>query len=512
MKTYPNLQIALAVAAVVAFTIAGYCAPTGAPGTTLRTFDYDITVPLFYNGRNIGSTVIPKGNQVEVTAETAATITIRHMGNTLTLNKPGATPVQAAAAAAAAATAPKVTAQPAKSVMADAEKSEYARMARIPKRILPYPVMRVEIEADGSYTLCGQTCSSIGPSGIGLGRYSYEKVGTKLRLFSNEGYAHIWEAEEADTLENKVKTDPRLVDAIKADIAAGRNAGCYTYDSYLEQFATKEHNRVSFGLNKFAISKHTPLKDVMGLIAKRDPRMQSLINAADAAEHSGGRAPANCEYVGMTTIAKEILDDEKSITPAAVSLRDEVEKLGVKHRRQPGNECTVYSAYHLLDFHMRKGDIRPFTLEQFKAMVPGLKDHIFNNELLEILAQTQPGLNIRVRKMERFGFNQTSFFTTGCDGIYRAFLQHELAAGRPVWLGVGGHKVMLVGYDPDAKAAYNRMDGIKFHRGPRLTALDSTGYGDDDHNYSVWDIRDASTAISLEFIKPAEAAVGSTRN
>lgn len=43
-----------------AFPIASYCAtPAAVPAS--RTFGYDITVPLFYNGQNVGSTVIPKG-------------------------------------------------------------------------------------------------------------------------------------------------------------------------------------------------------------------------------------------------------------------------------------------------------------------------------------------------------------------------------------------------------------------------------------------------------------------
>ena len=42
-----------------AFTIASYCATPAAPAS--RTFGYDITVPLIYNGQNVGSTVIPKG-------------------------------------------------------------------------------------------------------------------------------------------------------------------------------------------------------------------------------------------------------------------------------------------------------------------------------------------------------------------------------------------------------------------------------------------------------------------
>lgn len=494
MRTYHSLRIA--ASAITASTIASYCCATPTSAPTPRTFDYDITVPLFYNGQNVGSTVIPKGNSVEVISETETTITIRHMGNVLTITKPGKTPV---------ATAPNVTAKPVvpEGTRDTSQDAEFARMSKIKPRVLPYPIMRVEIETDGSYTAVGFTTSNT---------HSYEKIGTKLRIYSTVGGAHIWEADEADTLETKVKTDPKLVEAIKTHCVS-RGPGYYTYESYLEKWATKEKARVSLAPNPFAISQHTPLKEVLGLIGKRDPRMQSMVAAADKSPGliTWSDAPTNCEHIGMEAIAKELAADEKTPNRTAVSIRDQVEKLGVKHRRQIGDTCTLYSAYHLLDFHMKKGDIRPFTFEEFKAMVPVWADgnrRISHNQLLQILAKTQPGLKIRVREMPRVGSIQTSYYNRGCDEIYRAFIQHELAAGRPLWLDVSGHKVMLVGYNPDAKA-HTRVDGEKLSWGQQFTALDSTGFGDDDQGYSRWDPRNASFAVSFEFIKPAtDAAQG----
>jgi len=62
---------------------------------------------------------------------------------------------------------------------------------------------------------------------------------------------------------------------------------------------------------------------------------------------------------------------------------------------------------------------------------------------------------------------------------------------------------MMVGYEPAGKA-YKRLDGYVICNGsPRLTALDSTGFGDKDHNYSLWSIDDTGTAMTLEFIKPS---------
>ena len=489
-------MVSLALVAITAVTVASYCAPappappapTGTSGS--RTFNYDITVPLFYNGQNVGSTVIPKGSPVEVISETETTITIRHTDKVLTINKPGKAPVAPVTAVASTPTAPQVSATPRRPERTrdTSQDAERLRISRIKPRALPFPIKRIEIEADGSYTLTDSTCDS---------PYAYEKVGTKIRMYTAIGGPQIWEADEADTLESKVKTDPKLVDAIKA--CCGPMGNGYTYEEYITAFATK---RISFAPNPFAISKKTPIKEALEIIVKKDPRMQSFTDAADEKGNivwSG--IPQNIKNVAMETIASEMLDDPKSLTRAAVSIRDQVEKLGVKHRRQIGNTCTVYSAYHLLEFHMKKGDIKPFTFEQFKAnQIRANKSDtgISLLQLLMMITKLQPDLKIRVRQAPRVENIQTSYYGNGCNEIYRAFIQHELSMGRPLWAGVGGHQIMMVGYNPDTKR-FTRVDGWKL-KGQCVTGLDSTGFGDDDHNYSVWDIR-GTNCVSLEFIK-----------
>ena len=529
----------LAMIGIVDFPIASYCAtPTAAPtspaGTASKTFAYDITVPLVYNGQNVGSTVIPKGDPVEVISETATTLTIRHMGNTLTINKPGKAPVTPVAstpttpkvtarpvnppsitrdtinkpsttptppAAKATATKPKFVAQPVKSVADTAANIEIARMREITKRKMPYPVMAFTVESDGSYdcNFCTHDTER------------FERIGTKLRVLATGTISsaphRIWELDDSDTIEAKMAADPKFAGGIKAYhkmLIATRGFGENWIDVIIAQ-----KTRVAVGPSIYTVPGGTPIKEALALIANRDPRMQTLVNAADNSPGltSWKDAPANCEHVGIETIAKELLADPKSLTPTAVSLRDEVEKLGVKHLRQPDNRsCTVYSAYHLLSFYMKKGIIRPLTLEEFKAMNPSwIRTHtISNNELLQIVAKMEPGLKVRVREMPKFGSGQTSYHNAACNRIYQAFLQHELAAGRPAWIGVTNHQVLLVEYNPNGDA-YKRLDGYGLYKGSqRLTALDSTGFGDKDHNYSPWLIEDASTAMTLEF-KPAAA-------
>jgi hypothetical protein len=66
---------------------------------------------------------------------------------------------------------------------------------------------------------------------------------------------------------------------------------------------------------------------------------------------------------------------------------------------------------------------------------------------------------------------------------------------------------MFVGYDPFATKTKTRVDGWRLYGGPRYAALDSTGYGDDDHNYSVWPTDASGDVISFEFIKPTAVTV-----
>ena len=496
-----------------AFTIPTYgatttAAPTSPTGTASKSFAYDITVPLVYNGQNVGSTVIPKGNPVEVIAETATTITIRHMGNTLTITKPGKTQATSASAGAPINNTPKVTAQlvnpvgsgklnPTRDKSHDAENE---RVSRIPERKLPYPVRRLVIEADGSYSLGEQTCDST---------YSYERVGAKLRLLNTTGGVHrIWEVADADTFESIFKTDPKLQELVAKQAP------------HIAKWLISDHiskkTRILLAPNEFAIPNDTPIKDVLTLIAKRDPRMQSYLDIANTQKGTGlidwSCAPNTIEHVGIETIAKEMLDDTKGLVPAVVSLRDEVEQLGVKHRRQIGGTCTVYSAYHLLDFYMKKGVIRPISFQDFYNKVVAIskgeghtgEPALTPNNMLKLIRSIEPDIKIRVRQMGAYGYYQKSFYKSGCEKIHQAFIQHELQMGRPLWAGVEAHQVMFVGYNPDAKTI-TRVDGWKLHGGPRFTALDSTGYGDNDHNYSVWPTDVAGDVISFEFIKPTAA-------
>jgi len=492
----PALKTTIAAAvAMTILTIASYCAtpnaaPTAAP--TSRTFAYDITVPLVYNGQNVGSTVIPKGNPVEVISETATTITIRHMGNTLTITKPGATPAPAVTTPAT----PKVTAQPTvpskggySEIKSFSTDPEVISMAAIPQKVLPYPVMRIDIESDGSYTFADATITA---------KYSYKRVGTKLRILKGNQFTNwIWEVNDADTLESKVKTDPKLEEVIRKNaIECG-----YTYESFLARFATEEHNRVTIAPSPYTIPQNTPINKVLELIAARDPQTQSLVDAATknspySIHWDAKNIPANIERVGMDTIAKEMLTT-KLAPEEEISLRAEVEKVGVKHRRQIGDTCEIYSAYHLLDYYMKKGVIRPIGLEQLQAMaasIQGASTRLSPTTLLMVLGQTQPDLKIRVREVSGFGEGQTSYHEAGSRKIYQRFVQHELECGRPVWVGVGGHQVMMVGIKPIRA----RQSDI-IHR--ELTALDSTGYGDKDHGYSTWSAMEMHRAISFEFVK-----------
>ncbi|MEN9975722.1 MAG: hypothetical protein RLZZ282_1728, partial [Verrucomicrobiota bacterium] len=266
-------MLSLAMVGLGAFTISSYCAtpapaPVGAPknlAPVSRTFDFDITVPLFYNGQNIGSTVIPKGNSVDVLGETATSITIRHMEVTLTITKPGKAPVTPMTSTVA----PKMTAQPVKPAGTSnnpaptrdtSHDAEHARMSKIPERKLPYPIQEIVIEADGTYTV-GQYTHNF--------TYSYERIGTKLRLLNTTGSWNIWEVEEANTFESIFKTDPKLQEAIVRE--APNHGPNWTEEIIAEE--TSKKTRILMVPNKMAIPANTPIKDVLTLIAKRDPRM-----------------------------------------------------------------------------------------------------------------------------------------------------------------------------------------------------------------------------------------------
>ena len=468
-------MVSLALVAITAVTVASYCAPappappapTGTSGS--RTFNYDITVPLFYNGQNVGSTVIPKGSPVEVISETETTITIRHTDKVLTINKPGKNPV-------ATVTAKPVIPKGTRDTSQDAER---IRIGSIKPRALPFPIMRVEIEADGSYTYASGTCDS---------PYPYERVGTKIRVYIDYE-DNIWEADEADTLESKIKTDPKLVDLIKA--GCGPMGNGYTYEEYITKFATK---RISFAPNPCAISRKTPIKEVIELIAKRDPRMQALIDACNeenAWTISWRDVPTQCERVDINTIAME-LRNSKLVTPTAVSLRGEVERLKVPRRLQIGNTCSIYSAYHLIDYHIKKGILRPVTFAQLYAYAGprhGSNQGIGPNSLLSLLVDTQPGIKIRVREMKCIE-GQTSIHKECSQELLRTFIQNEIACGRPLWVGVDSHQVMMVGYQPSSPG-----------KAEKFIAFDSTGFGNKDHGYSRWNIEGISKIVSFEFIK-----------
>ena len=455
-----------------AITIASYSAtPTSIP--TSQKFDYDITVPLFHNGQNVGSTVIPKGEPVEVVSETATTITIRHMGNVLTIAKPG----KATTKVTAQPTAPKVRVHPEVDPVKVAEEAEVLRMDRIRRRTLPYSVMRIEIQADGSYAYKASTFAQ---------PYSFEKTGETLRLLHVDKSYDIWEVNDTDTVEAKIKSDPKLATFLQEQ---ARNLGG---DAYIPDLIAQKM-RVIVTPSKYAIPKNTPLKEVLGLIATGDPRMQSLIDYADKETSSSLRkehiAP-QCARVGIREIAKELMDDK--IPDEAISLRDDFEKVKVTHRAQIGNTCEIYSAYHMLDYYMKKGIIKPFSFEQFRPMAAkyginaGSRVGITINGLLKLLHAIQPDLKIRVREMPTMvAVGQTSF--EGSPQIFRAFVQHELAKGRPLWISTGDHRVVGVGLQGNPSDA--------------LIALDSTGFSKADHGYSTWGLHVMCRATSLEFTK-----------
>lgn len=469
MITNPRLQIVSAVAVLAAIgTIASNSATPTAPAS--RKFDYDITVPLFYEGRNVGSTVIPKGSPVEVVSETATTITIRHMGNVLTIAKPG----RATPKVTAQPTTPKDGAYPAIDANQIAYDAERTRMSNLRKRDLPYPVMRIEVQADGSYTYADMTYSQ---------PYPFEKNGNTTRLYHRH---QIWVVNDDNTLESQIKADPKLAGLMQEQ---ARNLGG---DAYIPGLIASKM-RVIIAPSAFAISKNTPLEAVFGLIATGDPRMQSLIDYADKENASRlhvENLPAQCTRVGIREIAKELMDDK---TPdEAISLRDDFEKVNVTHRAQIGNTCEIYSAYHMLDYYMRKGVIKPFSFEQFRSMVSkygstaGNRVGITSNGLLNLLQAIQPELKIRVREMPcMVATSQTSF--EGSPQIFRAFMRHELAKGRPLWISTGDHQVVGVGLQG------NPLD--------TLIALDSTGFSKCDHGYSSWQLSIIALATSLEISK-----------
>jgi len=391
--------------------------------------------------------------------------------------------------------------------------AENARIAKNKMRPLPYPILRVEIEAEGNYTIVGLTFPMNHP---------YEQIDGKLRvLVPDDRDTTIWEANDADTLESKTNTDSKLADALKAVCAnpklAGRPApqggllagrpthGNYTYETYMEQFATNEHCRVSFAPSQFATPRNTPVKDAITLITNHDPLAQSFIDTSNNYQHQHENSQANFEYVKTEDIAKELLADPKLTNPTRISLREEVEKLGVKHRRQTSYDCSVYSAYHLLDFHMKRGDISFLTFEQFMTMMP--KSAVSSSRsyqacgdanIIQVISKTQPDIRIKIRELTPFG-KQKSFTPDTANHIFLSFIQHELSVERPLWARVNTgndcHQIMIVGYDPDKQAFLSK--GILCGG---ITALDSTGYGDGDHGYSSWAPGRVEAATSFQFI------------
>jgi len=63
---------------------------------------------------------------------------------------------------------------------------------------------------------------------------------------------------------------------------------------------------------------------------------------------------------GKTIVIPEDKDE-------VVSLRPEFEKLGVTATQQIGDSCSVYSAYHLMQFITRKNGVKPASIENFSS-------------------------------------------------------------------------------------------------------------------------------------------------
>jgi len=86
--------LSLILIAAIGTSVAGPPATTSKtnapePGTP-RKAEFKITVPLIYDGRQIGTTGIPMGDTIRVIRETPSNLTIWHMGHEVTVAKTGA--------------------------------------------------------------------------------------------------------------------------------------------------------------------------------------------------------------------------------------------------------------------------------------------------------------------------------------------------------------------------------------------------------------------------------------
>jgi hypothetical protein len=377
-----------------------------------------------------------------------------------------------------------------------AARPEIARMQNLPRQKLPYPVMFYVLESDGSYVYHNPQI------------YQYERIGTKLRmlLYNNQ----IWEVDDTDTFESRMAADPKFAEKVKKDKED---------PSIVKPIAGQ--TRVCIKLNTYDVPSGTYGRHLFDLIAKRDPRMQSFVDAVG--KNAGSNpVPANCEFVGTDAIAKAVLlqlgksDLEDLPELRTFSLKLEKAELGVRGKhRQSDISYSAYPAYHLLDFYMKKGLIRRVTFEQFLGMAAKRPDGTYRvdgNDLLNILAKMEPGLKIRVRQMRPDFDNQNSVDNINeyskCDYIFRKFLVSEIAAGRPVLLGINDITV-------DHRPVNSRQSILtEINNDLAITVLESTGFEDKDlqgvhiaypEYLQTMDIGRPiiNTAVSFEFINPA---------
>lgn len=181
------------------------------------------------------------------------------------------------------------------------------------------------------------------------------------------------------------------------------------------------------------------------LLQTREPYLERIV------ENNSGPKPMSSRHTQMNqkirwTPTMELVDEIK-LQPYGlkeeVSLKPQLEAMKVKHLRQIGNSCVLYSSAHLADYFAKQGNVRDVNIAQFKALYEKYHGPAVGNG-----AYTHTGLPYAIGEL---ALRQPTVRNIGISAAATEFAKHELRNGRPVWSGVtlpeDRHGVVLIGFE-----------------------------------------------------------------
>lgn len=175
------------------------------------------------------------------------------------------------------------------------------------------------------------------------------------------------------------------------------------------------------------------------MLKNRDPFAADLVAAITHSERRR-RENGRINYIPLMQIVAEL--EMKPIgTPEVVSLRPEIEQLGLKIKRQHGPTCGLHTGWHMLEYQALKGNMPKLTFEQFRK-INGI-DHCAIIDIVKALNKVS---------QKRAVFRTTTLYTQEGTPLGFEFAKHELRHGRPLMAAYahekenGIHGVLVIGF------------------------------------------------------------------